>query len=174
MNSSAPTTSSVSHKIRIAAAVVGVALVMAACSATSGGGGDATSAESVPASDSRATNPAPTTEFVLFDGTAASFADYAGEPVVVNFWASWCPSCVAEMSAAFRPVQLDVGDAVAFLGMNIQDERDLALELLEETGVDWIQLKTRRGSCTPSLAVSGCRSPSWMPAIRLSTRTTVR
>ena len=65
--------------------------------------------------------PAPPTPFLLFDGTEATFADYRGRPLVVNFWASWCPSCVAEMSAAFRPVQEQLGDRVAFLGMNTQD-----------------------------------------------------
>jgi len=79
--------------------------------------------------------PAPTTEFEMFDGSTATFADYEGQPLVVNFWASWCPSCVAEMSAAFRPVQQELGDQVAFVGMNIQDERSRALALVEETGV---------------------------------------
>lgn len=78
---------------------------------------------------------APDSEFTRFDGSTATFADYAGEPLVVNFWASWCPSCVAEMSAAFRPVQQQVGDRVAFLGLNIQDERSRALQLVDETGV---------------------------------------
>jgi thiol-disulfide isomerase/thioredoxin len=72
---------------------------------------------------------------VLFDGSPATLADYQGRPLVVNFWASWCPSCVAEMSAAFKPAQEQLGDEVAFLGMNIQDERDRALQLVEETGV---------------------------------------
>ncbi|MFQ5948586.1 MAG: DUF3179 domain-containing (seleno)protein, partial [Acidimicrobiia bacterium] len=78
---------------------------------------------------------APANTFTLFDGTAATFADYRGRPLVVNFWASWCPSCVAEMSSAIRPVQDRFGDRVAFLGVNLQDERSEALELIEETGV---------------------------------------
>ena len=53
---------------------------------------------------------------------------------MVNFWASWCPSCVAELSAAFVPVQRAFGDQVAFLGLNIQDERSRALQLIDETG----------------------------------------
>ncbi|MFQ5948770.1 MAG: TlpA family protein disulfide reductase [Acidimicrobiia bacterium] len=79
--------------------------------------------------------PAPGLSFEMFDGSTATLADYQGRPLVVNFWASWCPSCVAEMSAAFRPVQQRLGDEVAFLGMNIQDRRGPALELVEETGV---------------------------------------
>lgn len=86
----------------------------------------------------RAGEPAPVRDFELFDGSVARLADYSGKPVVLNFWASWCPSCVAEMSAAFRPVQERLGDDVTFIGMNIQDVRQLADDLLEETGVQWI------------------------------------
>ena len=78
---------------------------------------------------------APDTSFEYFDGSTATLAAYQGRPLVVNFWASWCPSCVAEMSAAFRPVQQELGDQVAFVGFNIQDRRDRAIELVEETGV---------------------------------------
>jgi thiol-disulfide isomerase/thioredoxin len=87
----------------------------------------------------------PTRSFSLFDGTDATLGDFIGRPVVLNFWASWCPSCVAEMSAAFRPVQEQLGDGVTFVGMNIQDERPLALELLDATGVEWINAEDPDG-----------------------------
>ena len=80
-------------------------------------------------------DPAPTNAFETFDGEVATLATYEGRPLVLNFWASWCPSCVAEMSAAFVPAQLALGDDVGFLGMNIADDRTKALELIEETGV---------------------------------------
>ncbi len=79
--------------------------------------------------------PAPDLAFAMFDGSTATLADYRGRPLVLNFWASWCPSCVAEMSAAFRPAQEKLGEAVAFLGMNIQDDRAAAERLVEQTGV---------------------------------------
>ncbi len=81
--------------------------------------------------------PAPTDTFIRFDGTEATFADYLGTPLVVNFWASWCPSCVAELSAAIRPAQDRFGDEVGFIGVNLQDDRDRALALIEETGVQF-------------------------------------
>ena len=114
-----------------------VAIVAAACSggaATIGPETD-TTGSAPPAAAEPAGDPAPTTAFVRFDGSEATFADYADRPLVVNFWASWCPSCVAELSAAFRPVQEELGDEVAFLGLNIQDERAKAIELIDETMV---------------------------------------
>jgi len=82
-------------------------------------------------------DPAPTTSFLRFDGTSATLADYRGTPLVVNFWASWCPSCVAELTAAIRPAQDRFGDEVGFIGVNLQDDREAALELIAETGVQF-------------------------------------
>ncbi|MDJ0497945.1 MAG: TlpA disulfide reductase family protein [Acidimicrobiia bacterium] len=109
-----------------------LALVAAACS---GGSGPVAGAAGNVVTEASQGNPVPAATFETFAGATGSLADYAGRPVVVNFWASWCPSCVAEMSAAFLPAQEQLGERVAFLGMNIQDERTRALELVQETGV---------------------------------------
>ncbi len=123
-------------KLTLASLGLALALVAAACSgADNPAGAEATdeSPTSTVTVDDR--QPAPSSEFAMFDGSSATFADYEGRPLVVNFWASWCPSCVAEMAAAFKPAQQGLGDEVAFLGLNIQDDRDDALRLVEETGV---------------------------------------
>ncbi|MEP1032821.1 TlpA disulfide reductase family protein [Ekhidna sp.] len=32
-----------------------------------------------------------------FDGTSIQFSEFEGEVVFLNFWATWCPPCIAEM-----------------------------------------------------------------------------
>jgi len=98
---------------------------------------------------------APDLPFERFDGSTATLADYRGRPVVVNFWASWCPSCVAEMSAAFLPVQQSLGAEVDFLGLNLQDDRRRAIDLAEETGVLFDLAEDLRGDLYSALGGLG-------------------
>jgi len=132
---------------KLTTAVAALAVVAAACGGaattepTTAPGLNAPIATTQPPSG----DPAPTRQFQTFAGETVSLADYTGKPVVLNFWASWCPSCVAEMSAAFRPVQQDLGEEVTFIGMNIQDDRALATGLLEETGVIWVAAEDPNG-----------------------------
>ncbi|MGH9243087.1 MAG: TlpA family protein disulfide reductase [Acidimicrobiales bacterium] len=88
--------------------------------------------------------------FDLEDVRAAAprvrLADYSGEPVVVNFWASWCVPCRREMPA-FAEVHGELGDRVVFLGVNHQDDRGAAMALLDETGVTYpVGLRPPRGN----------------------------
>lgn len=79
---------------------------------------------------------APTAAFETFAGDEASVADYAGTPMVVNFFASWCVPCVREMPD-FEAVHQQVGDEVAFLGLNVQDSATKGEELIADTGITY-------------------------------------
>ena len=59
-----------------------------------------------------------------------------GRPVVVNFWASWCVPCRREMPA-LEAVSSRLAGRVSFLGVNHQDGRRAALELVAETGISY-------------------------------------
>jgi cytochrome c biogenesis protein CcmG/thiol:disulfide interchange protein DsbE len=51
-----------------------------------------------------------------------------GHPVVVNMWASWCAPCRYELPLIQREA-VRRGARVAFLGVNVMDDRDSALRL---------------------------------------------
>jgi thiol-disulfide isomerase/thioredoxin len=85
-----------------------------------------------------------------FEGQDFSLQDFEGRPVVMNFWASWCPFCVAEMPG-FEKVHRSVGDEVAFLGIDPCEScqggsREAAERLARETGVTYRLAEDPNGS----------------------------
>ena len=58
--------------------------------------------------------------FVLYDfsGKSISLMDYAGKPVVVNFWATWCPPCLREMPWFEEVYRKNGGSSLIILGLS--------------------------------------------------------
>ena len=52
------------------------------------------------------------------DTNLRSLADYAGKPVILNFWASWCVPCREEMPALQRIYEQYNPDGLIVLGIN--------------------------------------------------------
>jgi len=55
------------------------------------------------------------------DGKAVSLSDFKGSPVVLNFWASWCPPCKSEMPDYEKMYQEYAPKGVIFMMVNLTD-----------------------------------------------------
>lgn len=80
--------------------------------------------------------PAPDVEMTDFEGQTFTLDSYEGTPLVLNFWASWCPNCIAEMPD-FERVSQAVGNRVEFLGVNQRDRHGAAVDLAGKTKVTY-------------------------------------
>lgn len=113
--------------LRLLATVAPVlaALVLVATACTSAPAAPATDEITIAPAGERA--EAPTLKGELLDGSGSfDLAQHAGDVVVVNFWGSWCPPCVAEADDLEQAYKSTKDSGVTFLGVNIRDDRDAA------------------------------------------------
>lgn len=82
---------------------------------------DGAVAETAPA----AGNLAPNFRLETIDGESVRLSDLRGKPVFLNFWATWCFSCVTEMPAIQRLAD-KYGDELVVVGVNVGEEADVA------------------------------------------------
>lgn len=73
-------------------------------------------------------------EFGTADGGTTTLASHAGEPLVVNYFAAWCPPCRAELPD-FEAVSQERLDDVTFIGVSKDNTTDAWTGLIDETGV---------------------------------------
>jgi cytochrome c biogenesis protein CcmG/thiol:disulfide interchange protein DsbE len=58
-------------------------------------------------------------------------ADFLGKPVLINVWATWCPSCREEHQQLLKMAQ---EHKIAIIGLNYKDDGQLALQWLQALG----------------------------------------
>jgi cytochrome c biogenesis protein CcmG/thiol:disulfide interchange protein DsbE len=66
--------------------------------------------------------PAPTFTLSALDGGGSiSLGEYAGKPVILNFWASWCVPCKQEAPVLAEAHRKWASEGIVFLGVDSQD-----------------------------------------------------
>lgn len=79
--------------------------------------------------------PAPAFDLLGPDGKRYSLEGFRGRPVIVNFWATWCPPCRAEMPSMQRAWQQIEDEGIGMLAINVGDEPEDIQQFLTEVPV---------------------------------------
>jgi thiol-disulfide isomerase/thioredoxin len=64
-----------------------------------------------------------------YDGNEVKLSDYIGTPIVLNFWASWCPPCKAEMPHFNKVSEEYEEDELIFLMVDLVDGQRETIDL---------------------------------------------
>ena len=97
------------------------------------------------------------------DDTEVALAEVLDGPTVVNFFASWCPPCIAEMPD-FEAVSQQAADEVEFIGVAIQDRTEDATRIVEDTGVSYRWARDPKGDVANAAEVTQMPSTMFVDA----------
>ncbi|SDY71175.1 Peroxiredoxin [Proteiniborus ethanoligenes] len=79
--------------------------------------------------------PAPEITLEDLNGNTVSLKDYEGEKIVLlNFWASWCPPCRAEMPDLDKLYEENKDDDFIVLAVNLGESEDTVKKFIEQNG----------------------------------------
>ena len=76
-------------------------------------------------------------------------------PLVLHFWATWCPSCVEEFSGLGAAAGRCPTDAVRIIAINVGETADIARDYLAEHSITLESLLDTRGEVWRKISGSG-------------------
>ncbi|HJQ18918.1 MAG TPA: TlpA disulfide reductase family protein [Gemmatimonadaceae bacterium] len=84
------------------------------------------------------------------DGKPADLAAYVGKtPVLMEFWATWCPNC-RELEPTMKSMHAKYGSKVKFVGVavSVNQSVDRVKAYVDKHGLAWDQVFDRKGNAS--------------------------
>ena len=94
-----------------------------------------TNREEISAIPSVAAYKAPEVSLTDLDGSPVSLADFAGQVVLVNNWATWCPPCKAEMPTLQGYYEAHRDQGFTIVAIEAGDSPEAVAEFVDEYGL---------------------------------------
>jgi peroxiredoxin len=75
-------------------------------------------------------------DFTLNDlnGQEVTLSDFRGQPVLINFWATWCPPCRIEKPFLEKAYEKHKGEGFVILGVNMRESEETVRAFVNESG----------------------------------------
>lgn len=72
-------------------------------------------------------------------------SDYKGKPVIVNFWATWCPPCRAELPSMNRAWKKVKDEGIQMIAINVGEDEDTIFAFSGDYPIDFTVLLDETG-----------------------------
>jgi peroxiredoxin len=88
-------------------------------------------------------------DFALVDarsGEQVQLSRLEGQPVLVNFWATWCPPCVKELPVIQKSYQAHQAEGLEVLALDVEETRQKAANFADRYGLSFYVLLDSEGA----------------------------
>ena len=104
-------------------------------------------------------HPAPDFTLKDIEGQTVNLSDFRGQPVIINFWATWCGPCRVEMPHLQAAYEAHQADGLVVLGVNLteRDSPQMVPGFLEEFGLTFPVVLDESGSVAKRIGFLGNR-----------------
>lgn len=89
------------------------------------------------------------------DGGTLRLSDYQGQPLLLNFWASWCAPCKAEMPELVDAYRTYSDAGLEIIAVNLQEPDEAVLDFANEYGITFPIAIDRDGELTQVWRLGG-------------------
>ena len=98
--------------------------------------------------------PAPSLVLLALDESEVTLASFRGRTVIVNFWATWCGPCVAEMPALQRTREKLSPEGVEVIAVNLRESAARIAPFVEQWGLSFPVVRDSDGAASRAWGVN--------------------